>query len=75
MTDIIMKNDKPLKLNRRTYKVDHVLVYECPSCKDNLSRSPQSIFTRVDKGFDIWVCEKCEKLYRLAFQELIFDSE
>jgi transcription elongation factor Elf1 len=75
MTNIIIKNNKKLKVNHRKNVAKFVLSYTCPSCGEILGLSSQSIFTRVDYGYEIWICDKCGKLWRLAFQELIEEAE
>lgn len=67
-----MQNNDKLKVNHKKNKVDSIVSYKCPSCGRMMIESV--IFTRVDYGYDIWVCEKCEKLWRLTFQELIYQE-
>ena len=72
---ILMKNNNKLKVSPKKNKVDHLLSYKCPSCGERMGKSVQSAFTRVDYGYEIWVCEKCRKLWRLTFQELVSQED
>ena len=72
---VLMKDNKKLKVSHKKNKVDHILGYKCPSCGEMMGKSAQSVFTRVDYGYEIWVCEKCGKLWRLTFQELVSQED
>ena len=71
MTHIIMKDGKERTVARQKLVANHEISYECPYCKSSMYCSEQSIFTRCDYGYAIWVCEKCNKEFRLCFQEII----
>lgn len=74
MTNIIMKDGKKRKVSHKKLQVNHILSYKCPSCNDIMGLSVQSVFTRVDYGYEIWICEKCKKEFRLCFQEIVEDK-
>ena len=69
-----MKDDKKRKVCHKKLVVNHKISYECPNCKGNMVCSMQSVFTRCDSGYEIWVCKKCFKEFRLCFQEIITED-
>jgi len=75
MNNLIIKSENKLKVIHKKNAVNHLISYKCPNCFEQMVSSSQSVFTRVDSGYEIWVCEKCNKLWRLTFQELVEAKE
>ena len=71
MTTMIMKDGKKRTVSKKKLNVSHKLSYECPYCNKPMVCSIQSVFTRCDYGYEIWICEGCKKEFRLCFQEII----
>lgn len=68
---IFIKDGIKLKVSHKKNTPKFMLLYKCPNCINEMVFSPQSVFTRVNEGYEIWDCEKCNKKWRLTFQELI----
>lgn len=66
---IIMSEGKH-KIEKKTLKVSHRISYDCPYCKTPMVYSMASTFSKVDYGYEIWICEKCNKRFQLAFKEI-----
>ena len=75
MVGMIISNGKIItekkhSISNKKLEVDHLLSYRCPYCKNQMILSEESVFTRVNRGYEIWECKKCDKGFSLCFREL-----
>ena len=63
-----------VKTKRTTYPVVKNLFsgFKCPDpeCDGELVLLPESIFTSVKEGYELFECKKCGKIWQLAFREV-----